>query len=156
MLSAEVKQYIDQSVLCWLATVSKDGTPNVSPKEIFIAEDNKHLLIANIASPQSVKNIVINSSVCVSFIDVFIQKGYKLTGSARYIQKSDEEYNKRITPLKTLTGEVFPIHGIIAIEITEVKIILAPRYRLYPDTTEETQIQGAMHTYGVQAPPTKK
>ncbi len=35
MLTSDIKKYIDQSVLCWLATVSKDGIPNVSPKEIF-------------------------------------------------------------------------------------------------------------------------
>lgn len=35
IITNEIKKYIDQSVLCWLATVSTDGVPNVSPKEIF-------------------------------------------------------------------------------------------------------------------------
>ena len=34
-LTTEIKKAIDQSVLCWLATVSKEGIPNVSPKEVL-------------------------------------------------------------------------------------------------------------------------
>ena len=59
------ENYFDQFVLCWLATVSEKGVPNVSPKELFIFEREKQLLIANIASPQSVKNIRANpTSLC--------------------------------------------------------------------------------------------
>jgi len=60
------ENYFDQFVLCWLATVSEKGVPNVSPKELFIFEQEKQLLIANIASPQSVKNIRANPQVYVS------------------------------------------------------------------------------------------
>ncbi|MCB0658923.1 MAG: pyridoxamine 5'-phosphate oxidase family protein, partial [Saprospiraceae bacterium] len=31
-LTSDVKKYLDRSVLCWLATISPDGSPNVSPK----------------------------------------------------------------------------------------------------------------------------
>ncbi|MEL6483738.1 MAG: pyridoxamine 5'-phosphate oxidase family protein, partial [Bacteroidota bacterium] len=50
MLSSEVKQYIDQSVLCWLATTAMDHMPNVSHKEFFTFFDDEHLFIANMAS----------------------------------------------------------------------------------------------------------
>ena len=73
MLTADILKYIDQSVLCWLATADKDGQPNVSPKEIF-AYHNGDILIANIMSPQSVKNIKANPKVAVSFIDLLTQK----------------------------------------------------------------------------------
>jgi len=49
--------FLQRSVLCWLATVDAHGQPNVSPKEVFAAFDEKHLVIAHIASPLSVKNI---------------------------------------------------------------------------------------------------
>ena len=79
MLSSEVQNSAAHSVLCWLATVDGNGQPNVSPKEIFAAFDTEHLVIANIASPSSVRNIEVNPLVCVSFIDVFVQKGFKVT-----------------------------------------------------------------------------
>ena len=34
-LTNEIKEYVDRSVLYWLAKASIDNVPNVSPKEIF-------------------------------------------------------------------------------------------------------------------------
>ncbi len=82
MLNNTIKASIQGSVLCWLATVGSDGMPNVSPKEIFASFGDESLIIANIASPQSVKNVEFCSKVCVSFVDVFIQKGCKIKGEA--------------------------------------------------------------------------
>ncbi|MEM6264941.1 MAG: pyridoxamine 5'-phosphate oxidase family protein [Bacteroidota bacterium] len=48
---------INRSVLCWLATASKEKIPNVSPKEIFTHFGGEKIIIANIASPQTVRNI---------------------------------------------------------------------------------------------------
>jgi predicted pyridoxine 5'-phosphate oxidase superfamily flavin-nucleotide-binding protein len=48
MIGKEVKKYIDESVLCWLATANRQNEPNVSPKEIFTYRDDKTLLIANV------------------------------------------------------------------------------------------------------------
>ena len=45
------------SVLCWFATVSIDGVPNVSPKEVFAVLDETSLVVADIASPVTVRNL---------------------------------------------------------------------------------------------------
>ena len=51
-LTKKIKDSIDKSVLCWLATVSIDGIPNVSPKEIYNYFETNNIIIANIASPK--------------------------------------------------------------------------------------------------------
>ena len=71
MLILETLVSARKSVLCWLATADAQGQPNVSPKEIFAIYDSANMLIANIASPTSVRNIESNPRVCVSFIDIF-------------------------------------------------------------------------------------
>ncbi len=76
LLTRAVREDLDHAVLCWLATVDEDIVPNVSPKEIFCAHGDDALLIANIASPGSMRNIARNPRVCVSFIDVFRQRGF--------------------------------------------------------------------------------
>ena len=151
MLTAEVKRSIEQSVLCWLATVAKDGTPNVSPKEIFLAEGDTHVLIAHIASSGSVQNIRNNPNVCVSFIDVFVQKGYKLKGRATLISETDSDFAERVGPLKKKAGDAFKVRAVIVVEVHEVEPILAPSYRFYPQTAEQEQTEKAYVTYGVQA-----
>lgn len=150
MLTEEIKNYIDRSVLCWLATASKEGVPNVSPKEAFTYFGDAHFLIANIASPQSLRNIRENEQVCVSFIDVFIQKGNQLKGKGRIVQKSDPEFPELVAPLVKLVGDGFPIPSLTEITITSVKPIIAPSYFLYPETSEEAQISSAMRSYKVQ------
>ncbi|EZH75448.1 flavin-nucleotide-binding protein [Aquimarina atlantica] len=147
MLTAEIKKYIDKSVLCWLATSSLDHIPNVSPKEIFTYYNHTTIIIANIASPQTVKNIKENNNVCISFIDVFVQKGFQLKGIAKIITKNDPEYAAMQVPLLQLTGGKFPFATITNIMVKDVKPIIAPKYILYPETTEEQQIQSALEQY---------
>jgi predicted pyridoxine 5'-phosphate oxidase superfamily flavin-nucleotide-binding protein len=50
-LTEKIKESINKSVLCWLATATKEGIPNVSPKEIFSYYRANIILVANIASP---------------------------------------------------------------------------------------------------------
>lgn len=151
MISNEVKTIIDKSVLCWLATSSMQNEPNVSPKEMFTYEDDKTLLIANIASPNSINNIMNNSNVCVSLVDIFTQKGYKLKGTAIIIQKGAPAFLEKKKHLTDLFSDKFPIQDVIEVSIKKVEQIIAPSYYLISDTTEEGQIESAMKTYGVKS-----
>ncbi len=146
-LTAEIKKYIDNSVLCWLATVSAEAIPNVSPKEIFNYYGADKIIIANIASPQTVRNISQNEHVCVSFIDILIQKGCQIKGKAKIIKKTEAEFSDMEKILIAMTGGQFPFSSITAISIEQVKPIIAPRYILYPETTESEQIESAKKTY---------
>ena len=87
-LTKEIKESIDKSVLCWLTTVSAENIPNVSPKEIFNYFGTDKVIIANIASPQTVCNIKINKNVCISFIDILLQKGFQIKGKAEIIDEN--------------------------------------------------------------------
>ncbi|MEO1094285.1 MAG: pyridoxamine 5'-phosphate oxidase family protein [Cyanobacteria bacterium J06638_28] len=150
MLSDEVLRYIDQSVLCWLATVDTDGWPTVSPKEVFAALDDTHIIIANIASPGSVRNIRMHPPVCVSFIDILTQRGFKVRGIAHLVLPSAPEFAAMVEPLEHITQGAFRIHCIISVEAQHVTPIMAPSYHLIPGTTENSQRRSAMETYGVQ------
>lgn len=150
MLTTDLKKYIDQSVLCWLATVSKDGIPNVSPKEIFTYLDDEYLGIAHIASPNSLRNIKANPNVCVSFVDVFVQKGYKLVGQAEIIPKTSPDFSAQAQKILKMAGTAFPVQALLKIKVTKTAPILAPSYLMYPEkTTEEGQIASALKAYKV-------
>ena len=149
MLTAEIKLYIEKSVLCWLATSSADNFPNVSPKEIFRPFKDESIIIANIASPQSVKNIRQNEKVCLSFIDVFVQKGYQLKGIAKIITEKDDNFAEMKSQLEVMTNGAFPFSSITQIFVEKVKQIVAPSYLLFPERTEEMQVRAAKKAYGV-------
>lgn len=150
LLADEVVAAARNSVLGWLATVDPEGVPNVSPKEVFAVVDGDHLVVANIASPTTVRNIRAGSKACISFIDVWVQKGFKITGTAENIGSQEPSFNRWAKPLLKMAGPRFPIHSVIVIRASVVEPILAPSYRLYPDeTTEESQVANALRTDGV-------
>jgi len=148
-LTQDVITSISNSVLCWLATVSNDGLPNVSPKEIFTNYGEEHIIIANIASPQSERNIEQNNQVCVSFIDILLQKGFQLKGQAEIIKQGDLEFMKMEKVLTKFTEGKFPFESVFSIHVHSIKPIIAPKYWLYPETTEAEQIESARKLYGI-------
>lgn len=148
-LTTEIKESINKSVLCWLATVSPDGIPNVSPKEIFSHYGKDKIIVANIASPQTVQNIKKNENISLSFIDILVQKGFQIKGKAKIVKKKNLEFSRMEKVLIKMTGGKFPFETITKITIGQVKPIIAPKYVLYPETTETEQIESAKKTYGI-------
>ena len=154
MLSPQVLDAMNTSVLCWLATCDAQGQPNVSPKEVFAAVDAEHLVIAHIASPTTVRHLASNPRVCVSFVNVFTQKGFKLLGEATAVLPADPRFAGLEPLLLSQTQGKFPIRAAILVTVTAVEPIVAPSYRLFPsDTTEASQVASAMRTYGVVPAP---
>ena len=49
-----------------------------------------------------------------------------------------------------MTGGKFPFSSIINVIVEKAKPIIAPKYILYPETTEEQQIESAKKAYGIE------
>lgn len=146
----QLEKYVNESVLCWLATSNQENEPNVSPKEMFVLKDEQTLVIANIASPVSQKNIQQNPKICVSMVNVFTQKGLKIKGLAKDVLPTDENYQMLRTLFQDTLPEKFVVKSFFEIKIKEIKAILAPSYLLFPETTEESQIVEAYKTYNIK------
>jgi predicted pyridoxine 5'-phosphate oxidase superfamily flavin-nucleotide-binding protein len=157
LLNESVRDAASCSVLCWLATVDADGQPNVSPKEVWAIADDAHVVVANIASPLSACNIAQQPQVCLSFVDVFVQKGFKLLGTAHEVNADDSAFAAWASPLLAMVGLRFVIRSVMVIRVTSVASIKAPSDRFYPDeTTEASQVASAMKAYKVHPAPQEK
>lgn len=66
----------------------------------------------------------------VSFVHVFKQKGFQLKGQASYITDDNSDVEKQITLIQSLAKDSFPVKGIIVIDISSAKPIIAPGYYL--------------------------
>ncbi len=150
LISSDIAQSIHESVLCWLATISEDGFPNVSPKEAFLYDGEDRILIANIASPISVRNIQRDNRVCVSFVNVFVQKGFKVVGHAKVLVPGDSGFEVQHGRLVEAIGTTFPILSVIEIAPKDFSEIVAPSYRLFPDSGPLDRIKESLQTYRVQ------
>ena len=149
-LNKRCLESIDESVLCWLASVGTDGTPNVTPKQIFTHHENT-LLIANIASANTVENVQMNPKVCVSMIEIFAMRGFKYTGMAKYFDKDSPEYQVLAPKLVAIAGSDFAVLGVIQVEIQHIEAIMSPSWRLFPERTiAERKAKTMSEDYGVK------
>lgn len=149
-LNDAVRTDIANSVLCWLATVDADGMPNVTPKEMFAAHGDDRLVIADIMSAGSVRNIAAHPKVCVSFVDIFRQHGFKITGTARIVPPEADDFAALSADLVRMAGPDFPIRNVIEVTVARIARIRAPSYTLFPERTEDEHIAHTQKTYGVR------
>lgn len=138
-----------ESILCWLATVDTDGMPNVSPKEVWCHYKSDTIIIANIASPRSEQNIIDNSKVCLSFINILTQRGYQLKGEGKVVTEADMPYADMRKELEKITQGYYPFAHIFAIQVKEAKEIIAPSYMLFPNETVEEKVRKAQEAYNI-------
>ncbi len=151
ILTGDIRADLAQAVLCWLATVDAQGQPNVSPKEIFAAHDEiDRVVIAEIASAGSLRNIRQNPLVCVSLIDIFRQRGWKLTGKAEVIAPDDPRFAAEGAKVLAMAGSAYPVRHLLSVTVQRAVPILAPSYRLFPDRSEADRVAEAHRAYGTR------
>lgn len=149
-INEAVRTDIAHSVLCWLATVDESGAPSVTPKEIFASHGDDRIVVADIASSGSVRNIRARPTVCVGFVDVFRQRGFKITGQAEIVGPEDGRFAELSAELARMAGSAFPIRHVISIGVERIARIWAPSYKLLPEETEAEKMAAAYGTYGVR------
>ena len=81
-LTKDMKRLITEQRLGFYATVSEDGSPNLSPKGTTYVWDDERLFFADVRSPQTVANVRRGSMVEVNVVDPFVRKGYRFKGPA--------------------------------------------------------------------------
>ena len=85
----------------------------------------------------------------MSFIDILVQKGFQIKGKAEIIGKKDSEFAEMEKALTKMTEGKFPFATITKISVGQIKPIIAPKYILFPETTEKEQIESAKKAYGI-------
>lgn len=69
------------------------------------------------------------------------------------IEPEDADFEPLLEALHQLGGENFPVLSIIKIQVGAAQPIIAPSYWLFPETSEQSQTDQAMDTYGVLLKP---
>jgi hypothetical protein len=137
-LSADMQRVVREQRLGFVATVTPDGRPNLSPKGTTIVWDERHLMFADIASPGTVENLATNPSVEINVVDPILRKGYRFRGSAT-VHVDDDAYEQGLARLRA-AGSSTPrerIRSIVVVEIDEATALVSPAY---DDGTAESTV----------------
>ena len=128
VITKEIKNFVNFQKLGYVATVSSDNTPNLSPKGTIMILDQSHLAFADINSPKTVENLKHNPSIEINVVDPFSRRGYRFKGVGEIIF-SGNEFNKIISYYKSV-GVLSSIRSIVSVKIEELSEVFSPLYDL--------------------------
>ena len=122
-----MKNLLSKQKLGFVATVSPDNTPNLSPKGTIIVWNND-LIFADIKSPNTISNLKKNPSIEINVVDPLIRRGYRFKGEGKIISEGDE-FQKIITHYKN-EGIKSEIKSIVLVKVGTVNEVTSPLYDL--------------------------
>ena len=138
ILTDDMKRVVRQQRMGFMATVSSDGTPNLSPKGTSTVWDDDHLVFANLGSPVTIENLSHNPACELNVLDAFLRKGYRFKGTAELLTSGDlfdEIQNAYATGSHGIQRSGLPAKGYVLITVTRALPFKSPGYT--PGKTEE-------------------
>lgn len=126
MITQEIKDFLNLQKLGYVATVTSEGKPNISPKGTIIGWDSQTLAFADIRSPDTMKNLKENPNVELNVIDPLLRKGFLFEGQARLI-KDGSLYDEILNHYRK-NGIKSPINSIVLVAVSNVSDVTSPLY----------------------------
>jgi uncharacterized protein len=126
-LTEEMKRVVRMQRLGYVATVSPDGHPNVSPKGSVAVWDDDHLVFADIESPHTIRNLETNPNIEVNVVDPGLRKGYRFTGTAKVLRAGDQ-YWKIMEHYKAEGADIRRVRAIVVIDVKAASAVVSPCY----------------------------
>ena len=126
MITREIRDFLNLQKLGYIATVSPDGKPNLSPKGTIIGWTDNTLAFADIRSPDTMKNLQTNPFVEINVIDPLIRKGYLFEGKASIV--SDSVLFDELLQHYRNKGIKSQIQSLVLVDVTSVSEVTSPLY----------------------------
>jgi len=126
ILTTGIKEFVKRQKLGFVATVCPDGTPNLSPKGTTTVWDDEHLVFADIHSPGTINNLLINPSIEINVVDIFIRKGYRFKGIGKVL--SEGSLFEEVVSFYKAAGAKYAIKNIVLIKVERILPLASPVY----------------------------
>jgi len=128
-LSLDMQRVVREQRLGFVASVTRDGMPNVSPKGTTTVWDDQHLMFADVTSPGTVRNLETNPNVEINVVDPIVRKGYRFKGTA-IVYTAGDMFERGLRLLHD-NGSTIPaerVRSIVVIEVTDAAPLVSPAY----------------------------
>lgn len=155
LLTAAMKQLVEEQRLGYVATVCPDGTPSFSPKGTTAVWDDGHLVFADIASPQTIRNLGVNPVLEVNVVDPLLRKGFRFKGTGQVFAEG-KLFEEALTFYRQ-RGVANPILHVVFVRVERALPLLSPVYQLGATEADVRrkwkQYWAALETRSVVEPP---
>lgn len=129
MITQKIREFLDLQKLGYVATVSAENTPNLSPKGTIIGWSDETLIFADIRSPDTIQNLYTNPYVEINVIDPLTRKGYLFQGIAKVIKDDNILFEKILSHYRKL-GIKSIINSVVMVTVSSVSEVKSPLYDL--------------------------
>jgi predicted pyridoxine 5'-phosphate oxidase superfamily flavin-nucleotide-binding protein len=136
MITPDMRALIERNTIGFIATVTPDGAPAVSPKGTTVVLDATTILFSNIRSPGTVRNIAANPRVELNYLDVLARKACRIKGRAIYVPKGEPQYQAYISHFAKWESLVPMMRGVVRVDVENAQILRSPVYDLGADEAQ--------------------
>lgn len=136
MLTADMRAVIDAVHLCFAATVTPDGRPNLSPKGTIGVWDDAHLFFLDIASPGTRANLAHSPWMEVNVVEPLSRRGYRFAGQAVLHPPGSAVFDEAKRRVYGDQPPTYPMSGVVLLAVERAAPLLSPAYWRVGDETE--------------------
>ena len=154
-ITDEMARMIAELRLCYVATVTPDGRPNLSPKGSLRVVDGDHLAFADIMSPQTMRNLKENPYVEINIVHPFLRRGYRFKGRCDIFTEG-ETFDLVANELWQREGKQYPVNAVVRIQVDTALPVRSPAYVFNKGIKEDDVRRIWLERYGVQPLPTSE
>jgi len=152
IITDDMARMIGELRLCYVATVTPDGKPNLSPKGSLRVIDGDHLAFADIMSPATMRNLRSNPYIEVNIVHPFLRRGYRFKGRCDIVTEG-ETYDLVANELWEREGRQYPVNAVVRISVETALPVRSPAYAFNKGVKEEDVRRIWLERYGVRPLP---
>jgi uncharacterized protein len=127
IITGDMRAVIEAAHLCFAATVTPEGWPNLSPKGTVRVWDDDRLFFLDIASPRTRANLTHNSAIVVNVVDQLSRRGYRFEGTAR-LETAGPVFDTATRRVFDEEGTTYPVEAVVLIAVEQAEPLVSPGY----------------------------
>ena len=127
VITPDMRAIIQAAHLCFAATVTPDGRPNLSPKGTIRVWDDDHIFFLDIFSPGTRANLQSNPFIEVNVVEQLSRRGYRFFGRAE-LHRGDDVFREATKRIYGEEGAKYPVEAVVLIEVERAESLISPGY----------------------------
>lgn len=118
-LAQQIRDFLGQGRLAYVATCNSEGVPNVAPKGSLAVLDDEHLVFADLYSQKTRENLKKNSRVAVAVVNPAAYAGYQFKGTAKIVD-SGPAFEKALEVVDSIRMDRSKVKYAVVITVEEI------------------------------------
>jgi len=135
VITDDMRAVIQAAHLCFAATVTPDGKPNLSHKGTIRVWDGDHIFFLDISSPNTRANLQTTPFIEVNVVEQLSRRGYRFFGRAE-LHVDDDVYREATRRIYGEEGAKYPVEAVVLIKVERAEPVWSPGY-IHTRTEEE-------------------